>query len=192
MPEFALQFPVERVAELAARYADEADTAVLAIGRAARTRGHYTRGEFLIVCRWKTARSAPLVARNSARAVRAATRIALAYRSGERERMDALLSLSGVAWPTASVLLHVAYPERYPILDVRALEALGVRSPVSRGFRLWSAYVSAWRGVAAVAGVDGRTLDRALWQWSKERDATSEGGRPPAGARPARTRPRSA
>jgi hypothetical protein len=35
----------------------------------------------------------------------------------------------------------------------------------------WEAYVQAWRAVRAAAGVDGRTLDRALWQWSKEQDA---------------------
>jgi hypothetical protein len=74
-----------------------------------------------------------------------------------------------VEWATASVLLHVAYPERYPILDQRALHALGVHARSASGFPFWEAYVTAWRDVATRAGVDGRTLDRALWQWSKER-----------------------
>ena len=42
---------------------------VLAIGRTARIRGHYTLDEFRRVCRWKTPRSAPLVALNSAGSV---------------------------------------------------------------------------------------------------------------------------
>ena len=111
------------------------------------------------------------MARNSAESVEAATRIALSESRGERERMEALRSLRGVEWATASVLLHLAYPERYPILDKRALHALGVRVPASYNFRFWESYVAACRRLAEQAGVDGRTFDQALWQWSKERGA---------------------
>ena len=62
---------------------------------------------------------------NSAEEVETATRIALNNASTERERMEALRSLGGVEFPTASVLLHLACPERYTILDKRALHALG-------------------------------------------------------------------
>lgn len=168
MPEFELQFPLDRVREYAGRYAYEDDTAVLAIGRAARERGHYTLDEFVAVCRWKTPRSAPLVALNTAEAVEAATRTALRSTVSERERMTALRSLKGVDWATASVVLHLAYPERYPILDVRALHALGVDAPSAYSLRYWDAYVSATLRLARQAGVDGRTVDQALWQWSKE------------------------
>jgi hypothetical protein len=170
MPELALQFPIEEVAAYAARFPAVGDEPALAIGRAARERGHYTRAEFVAACRWKTPRSAPLVALNSAEAVEAATRLALDPATGERERMAALRSLSGVSWATASVLLHLADPDRWPILDVRAVQALGASRP-GAGLGFWEAYVQAYRDVAARAGVDGRTLDRALWQWSKERDA---------------------
>ena len=169
MPDFAIQFPVERVPEFAARFPTEADGDALAIGRQARERGHYTLAEFRRMCRWKTPRSAPLVAQNSAGVVRAATHVALSETATERARIEALLSLRGVGWPTASVLLHVAHPERYPILDTRALHALGVRAP-SYNFGFWEAYVATYRRLAAQAGVDGRTLDQALWQWSKEQD----------------------
>jgi hypothetical protein len=167
MPTFALQFPIRQVPEYAARYADE-DGEVLAIGRRARDRGHYTLEEFVTACRWKTPRSAPLVAQNSADSVEAATRAALGETNSERERVEALLSLRGVGWPTSSVLLHLAYPERYPILDVRALHALGVRAPSTYSFRFWQAYVAACVRLAEQAGMDGRTFDQALWQWSKE------------------------
>ena len=166
-----LQFPLEQVPEYAARYSYEDDVEVLGIGRAARDRGYYTREEFVTVCRWKTPRSGPLVAENSADVVEALTRAALNDTSRERQRLDALRSLRGVEWATASVLLHLAYPERYPILDKRALHALGVRSPASYSFRFWEAYVTAWLQLAGRAGVDGRTLDQALWQWSKEQGA---------------------
>jgi hypothetical protein len=167
LPEFRLQFPPGQIPAYAARFPDEGGD-VLEIGRVARARGCYTRDEFVRVCRWKTPRSGPLVARNSAEVVEARTRVALSPTSGERERVDALRSLRGVEWATASVLLHVAYPDRYPILDQRALHALGVGRRAGYGFRFWEAYVAAWLELAEQAGVDGRTLDQALWQWSKE------------------------
>ena len=170
-PAFALQFDVRDVPEYAARFPSEGDHEALALGRAARDRGYYALDEFVRVCRWKTPRSAPLVALNSAESVEASTRVALSSASSERERIDALRSLRGVEWATGSVLLHLAYPERYPILDVRALHALGVRAPTSYTFRFWEAYIAACRRLAEEAGVDGRTLDQALWQWSKEQDA---------------------
>lgn len=146
----------------------EDDTEVLAIGRAARERGHYESNEFVAVCRWKTPRSGPLVASNTAEAVETATRIALNDGSDERERMRALRALRGVDWPTASVLLHLAYAGRWAILDKRALHALGVRLPVTYSFRFWVEYVEAWRELRQNAGVDSRVLDRSLWQWSSE------------------------
>ena len=162
------QFPIAEVRDYAARYADADDDEVICIGRVARARGPDSREEFVSVCRWKTRRSAPRVAMNSVESVEQATRIALDETSTERERIDALRSLHGVDWPTASVLLHLAYPERYPILDKRALHALGVRPPSTYSFRFWQAYVNAFRELAERAGVDGRTFDQALWQWSKE------------------------
>jgi hypothetical protein len=172
MPAFELQFPIEQVPEYAARYAYEDDAKVVDIGRAARERGHYTRDEFLAVCRWKTSRSAPLVALNSTESIEATTRVALSENGTERERMEALRSLRGVDWATASVFLHLAYPERYPILDKRALQALGARAPAEYSFRFWEAYVNACVSLAEQCGVDGRTFDQALWQWSKEQGAT--------------------
>jgi hypothetical protein len=168
LPVFTLQFPLEQVPAYAARFPDEGDVEVLEIGRAARDRGCYTRDEFVRVCRWKTPRSGPLVAQNNAEVVEARTGVALGPTAGERERLDALRSLRGVEWATASVLLHVAFPERYPILDQRALHALGVAPRASYTFPFWEAYVNACLDLAERAGVDGRTLDQALWQWSKE------------------------
>jgi hypothetical protein len=167
MPAFALQFPIQQVSAYAARFTDD-DDEVLAIARTVRDRGYYTLEEFRRVCRWKTPRSAPLVAQNSSESVEAATRVALSEESDDRERMEALLSLRGVGWPTASVLLHLPYPERYPILDKRALHALGVVDAPTQSFKCWEPYVAAYVQLIEQAGVDGRTLDQALWQWSKE------------------------
>lgn len=168
MPEFVLQFPIENAREYASRYAYAEDVAVIAIGRAARERGHFTLTEFISVCEWKSLRTRSYAARNSARAVEEATGVALSETSTERARVRSLRSLHGVEWPIASVFLHLAYPERYPILDQRALQALGVPQPSTYTFRFWEAYVAAWLPLVEQSGVDGRTFDQALWQWSKE------------------------
>ena len=87
----------------------------------------------------------------------------------ETARMSALLELVGVGVPTASTLLCFAFPDRYPILDVRALESLGVMPRSQYPLSFWLGYLEACRELAARCGVSLRTLDKALWQHSKER-----------------------
>jgi hypothetical protein len=166
---FTLQFDPAEIGALAARFGEGGDAGPAAVGAAAGRRGHYTRGEFLALCEWKSPRSRPLVAANGPAAVRTATRVALAAGNADRERIEALLSLRGVGMPTASVLLHFAIPDRYPILDVRALESLGVTGRTGYPVAFWLAYLEACRALAARSGVSLRTLDKALWQHSKER-----------------------
>lgn len=91
--------------------------------------------------------------------------------------------LHGVGYPTASVLLHFVSPDLYPIIDYRALWSLGEEAPPrSYSFDFWWWYVDCCRSLAGEAGVTMRTLDRALWQYSKENQpstrsaARAEGG----------------
>ena len=87
----------------------------------------------------------------------------------DRLRIEVLTLLNGVSWPTASVLLHVGHADRDPILDFRALWSLGVEGlPNQYTFPIWWSYVQVCRELAASAAVSMRTLDRALWQFSKE------------------------
>ena len=172
VPAFEIQFPPAQVPELAARFPEIDEGAVDTIGSAARARGYYRRREFLAVCAWKTPRSAPKVALNSEPAVRAATRRALAD-PDEEARMEALLALSGVGVPTASTLLYFAFPALYPILDVRALESLGVKPRSQYPVSFWLGYLAACRALAQECGVSIRTLDKALWQWSKEQSVAA-------------------
>jgi hypothetical protein len=168
MPGFELQFPPGEIEALAGRFPSTNDARLLEIGAAVSARGHYTREEFIEVCGWKTPRSRPRVAANPEAAVAAATGRALAM-TDEAARMAALLRLSGVGVPTASVLLFAAMPDDYPILDVRALESLGVRSRSQYPVSFWLDYLVACRELAGRLGVSLRTLDKALWQHSRER-----------------------
>ena len=166
--EFRLRFPTSEVMYWAGRYSYADDAEVEAIGRAAAKRGWYTRAEFLAVTRWKTQRTKSRCENNDEASVEATTRLALST-PDERIRIEAFTRLHGVAYPTASVLLHFARPDQYPIIDFRALWSLGWDSPpTSYTFQFWWDYTLACRSLAKKAGVLVRTLDRALWQYSKE------------------------
>ena len=57
---------------------------------------------------------------------------------------------------------------KYTIIDYRALESLGVSEwPDTVDYYL--AYLAACRELVRRYNKSLRTLDRALWQWSKER-----------------------
>jgi hypothetical protein len=171
---FQLQFPANQIESLASRFPPLDESRLLAVGAAARRRGHYTRREFIEICAWKSVRSRPTVAANSAaRVARTTARTFAAH--DEVSRMTTLLELHGVGMPTASTLLYSAFPDDYPILDVRALESLGVTSRGHYSVGFWLQYLDTCRALARSHGVTLRTLDKALWQYSKEkaRDATA-------------------
>jgi hypothetical protein len=179
MTLFELQLPASEIKALAARFGYEDDRRLLMVGGAARARGYYTRREFIEVCAWKTPRSRPRVAANSRQTVMSRTARALAG-CDESERITPLLELQGVGVPTASTLLYVAFPDDYPILDVRALESLGVKSQSTYTVKFWLRYLDTCRKLARVHDVSIRTLDKALWQSSKERSANRGGGKAPS------------
>jgi hypothetical protein len=126
--EFRLRFPLSEVMYWAARYAYADDVEVEAIGKAARERGWFTRDEFLTVARWKSPRSRRLCEENHESEVKAATQLELSTLD-ERKRVESLTRLRGVDYPTASVLLHLAHRDPYPIIDFRALWSLSVETP---------------------------------------------------------------
>ena len=133
-----------------------------------RVRGYFTKQDLQKYCLWKSPRTKSRVAKNSADFVEEVTRIALST-NNERLRIEVLVLLHGVNWPSASVLLHFGYENLYPILDFRVLWSLGIeRGSVPYNFDLWWAYASYCRKIAGEVGVSMRTLDLALWQYSKE------------------------
>jgi hypothetical protein len=131
-------------------------------------RGHITRPEFLEICAWKSARSKPRCRKNGARKIETLTRAALAT-TDEALKIDLLLLLEGVAWPTASTILHFCDERPYPILDYRAVWSLGYAKPPRYTMEFWLGYLEYTRGLAARLGLPIRTVDKALWQYSKEK-----------------------
>lgn len=157
-----------RVAALASHYSFADDQGVEAIGSRTKDRGYLTRDDFLTICRWKTRRSQSRCAANSESLIREATRFALSTPE-EALRIGTLTLLRGVEYPTASVILHLCHKDRYPILDFRALESLSCDVPAVYGFDFWWEYTQFCRQLADRWHVGMRELDRALWQYSKER-----------------------
>lgn len=165
---FRLRLPAREVRKWAARYDARVDDGLVELARRVRERGYLTGKDLRALARWKTPRTAAHVARNEEGFVRAVTRVAFATEC-ERPRIEVLLLLRGVAWPTASVILHFVYPDRYPVLDYRALWSVGVSPAPPYTFAFWERYLGFTRATARRLKVSMRDLDRALWQYSKEK-----------------------
>jgi len=164
-----LRFRPTDIRLLASQYDYGVDEkAIQALVPEVRQRQFLTKHQLRAVAAWKSPRSAGYMERNRPQYVREITAIALKAVS-ERARIESLTLLDGVSWPTASVILHFFHRRRYPILDFRALWSVGLEPPVQYGFNFWWIYVQYCRALARESRVDMRTLDRALWQYSKER-----------------------
>ncbi len=130
-------------------------------------RGYYTKKEFLVLALWKSSRPRRRYEGNPPDLVKEVTRLALSAKA-EQLRIMIPTVLDGVGMPTASVLLHFGSTDPYPILDFRALWSLGIDAPPVYTFDFWWDYTKYCRKIAAENGVSMRTLDRALWQYSKK------------------------
>ena len=171
---FKLRFPPSQVTHWAERYPNAANDGSLRrrLRPVVRTRGCLTRDEFLEICKWKSPRSKAWCAENDDFTVRTVTRASFGA-PDEALKIDLLRTLKGVEWPTASTLLHFCDRRPYPILDFRALWSLGYSRAPRYTMELWLAYLGFTRALARRLDLDIGTLDRALWQYSKERQPSS-------------------
>ena len=117
---------------------------------------------------WKSQRPRKHYENNDDLTVREITRFSFATES-EKERIERLLVLNGVGYPVASVILHFAFPNRYPIMDFRVIESLGLEKPKSYTFAFWDEYCCKIRKISKSTGANIRTIDKALWAYSKEK-----------------------
>jgi hypothetical protein len=177
-----IKFPFTEILRLEAGYWDNSSVGDIErekhieseLAPVVRNRGYFTKPEFQVLCRWKTPRSKRLIESNSDEFIQAVTQTALSTPE-ERLRIEVLTLLRGVSWPTASVLLHFGHHDPYPILDFRALWSLGVNTLPDYEFDFWWEYTQVCRQLAREANVSMRTLDRALWQYSKEKQGNKSG-----------------
>ncbi len=179
---FKLRFPISKIKEEASNYPinEEEEELEQIIKPRVKKIGYLDRDAFLKTCNWKTPRSKKLCESNSSEFIHEVTAIALHESIGdargtknikdakERTRIQVLMLLKGVLWPTASVILHWFHSDKYPILDFRALWSLGIEKPPKYDFEFWYSYTCYCRTLAQEVGVSMRDLDRALWQYSKD------------------------
>lgn len=133
-----------------------------------RKRGYLKKQDLIDICNWKTAgRSGHYCEDTSSKFIKEITQLMYSAKD-ERLRIEILTLLDGVRWPVASAILHFVFPKKYPILDFRALWSLSTDVPNKYTYDFWEGYCDCCRKLAKDNKVDLRTLDRALWQYSKD------------------------
>lgn len=165
----------EKVADYIERYSDYNSDEQLEQRLKEQVQKRFVQGKvnlskdiFLQIASWKTHRQRKNYERNSASLVSEVTGISFESGRDERVRIEILTLLEGVNYPVASTLLHFAFPDRYPIVDFRALWSLGVRRPSSYSFDFWWDFVKSMREESTRLGISIRDLDKALWAFAKE------------------------
>ncbi len=163
-----LRFDESQIEKVANRYEfprEETDLMNLNIG--IQCMGFLNKEQLQLVARWKAARSAWHVEKNTNEYIVDITSFAFST-NNERSRIESLTILDGVSWPTASVILHLFHKDPYPILDFRALWSANLEVPNQYSYSFWQLYVSFCREIAKRNKISMRVLDRAMWQYSKE------------------------
>ena len=159
------------IAYYAARYSDD-DSSIERIVPQVKARGYLTKSDVLAVSEWNAyQRIQHHIKENSDNYIEKITRAALQPDTPECDRINGLRRMRGVDWAMASAILHWFHADPYPIWAKNVLETViqFEKSQYKNDLERWQAYVSFCRNVAAQNGVDIRTLDRALWQYSKDR-----------------------
>ena len=177
---FQLQPAESELQQLAEQYWQEAgekehalEKAAFEAGEAIRN-GDYSLANLEAIVRWKSERVVHYLICNSSEKIRQALAVAASPDSTTETAVKALLELHGVDIPVASAILAAIYPDRYTVLDFRALEALG-HSP--HDIRFYEEYLDFCKRLAESeivkpqselpAPTPLRALDRALWEWSR-------------------------
>lgn len=168
---FDLAFDPTLIEPLAARYSYRKDEDALEAGERILS-GERTKNNLLRIFDWKIEkRGRSRILRNSDADISDALELSIRA-STDRAAVAVLLGLHGVQLPVASAVLTAVFPNRFTIIDWRALEALGV-STKYLSVQFYLDYLNKCRELAGQYDVSLRTLDRALWQWSKEQARTS-------------------
>jgi hypothetical protein len=177
---FQLQPAETDLQELAEQYWQEAgekehelEKAAFEAGEAIRN-GDFTLANLEAIVRWKSERVVHYLIANSNEKIKQALAAAADPGASTETAVKALLELHGVDIPVASAILAAIFPERYTVLDFRALEALG---HARHDVRFYEEYVNFCKHLAESnivkpqselpAPTPLRALDRALWEWSR-------------------------
>lgn len=158
-----LLFPETKISHYARRYPVCYDEGVESLVPQVKRRGYLTRSELVKLANWVApGRNESRVLSNSCEVVEEMTELALRGET-ERSRIQHSVKLKGVAFTTASVILHWFHSEDYPIWSKYARTAVefeGCASLLEQ--ERWEAFVSFCREVVSRNPITMRELDRAL------------------------------
>lgn len=152
-------------------YADQYegdDSSIEDLVEKVKERRYLKKCELLTLSYWIKNTNKRLIEQNSDNVVEEKTKLALAAET-EKDRIEYLYCLDGVASAVASAILHWFHNDDYPIYSTPALKALGVKKKHCKPlFDDWWCYVSFCRRIKEENDIeDMRTLDRALRQYSR-------------------------
>ena len=135
-------------------------------------RAYLDKGHSVEIAKWKSQRPLRHYESNDDDLVQQVTTLAFAARRDDL-RLRILTLLKGVGVPVASTILHFAFPDEYPIMDVRGvttLTQLGLWTrPVQFSVADWQVYTDLMRDHAKRLDVTLRELDKALWKSDEAR-----------------------
>lgn len=171
-----LRFPESEIPQWASNYEPqgtiaELESKLIELRPTVQEQGYLDKELLKDVAYWKSPRIIHHIERNDNNDVKEITSRAFSA-TDEGDRIEPLLLLNGVWWPTASVILHFFHRDPYPILDFRAMWSIGLKN-YTYSLPFWQEYFSFCRDIAHRNQVDMRTLDKALWQYSKENQPPS-------------------
>jgi hypothetical protein len=182
--KFELQFDPTLIPSLVHQYMTtgkgaEKDAAMAAAGQSI-VDGQWTRANVEIVYRWKSARSVRHLLRNEEPDVDRCLQQAIQAIKAQDDRsaMTALIrirarrsGLHGFQVPLASAILTALCPKRFTVIDYKALNSLGCPQD-SPNVDFYLEYLRASRDISGALRICLRTLDRALWQWWKNKETS--------------------
>ncbi len=124
-------------------------------------KGEGNRRTLEVIFDWKSHRPKRWLAENEDDEIEAALNLARSD-ADLGEKIAALVKIKGVGVPMASAILTAMYPDRYTVIDVRALDTLGFRDR-SNLERLYPEYLAYCRSKSTELGMSLRAFDRAIW-----------------------------
>ncbi|MFA4887690.1 MAG: hypothetical protein WC595_05740 [Candidatus Nanoarchaeia archaeon] len=139
-----------------------------------KSKGYFTRVEFLKMCMWKSPRPKKFYLENSEDTIQNVSRIALAEIS-ENVKIELLTSLRGVSIPVGSAILTLIEPQNYGVIDIRVWQTLHTyglvnTKPQGRGFTTqdWITYLEKLRELAHKLKTSVRDIEINLFFYHKK------------------------
>jgi hypothetical protein len=178
--ESDLQLLAEEYWEKSGEKEQQLEKAAFEAGAAIRA-GEHSLANLETIVRWKSERVVHYLIGNSEAMIRRVLAVAASPETSTRDAINALTELRGIDLPIASAILTSIDPERYTVLDFRALEALG---HARHNVEFYVEYVAFCRHLADCGMVKAQddlpgpsrlhALERALWEWSRSHAEESE------------------